>query len=97
MPFQFVNVSKDTVLAPSSRKLYRALLTKLSKQGFDTQQSLMDNSKEVIKYIEELYNTNRNKRVIVSAIFYILVDTEYIKSPNDYYQYFQGLKEPTYS
>ena len=55
--------------------------------------------KEVIKIIEELYidKSKRDKRVIVSAIFYILCDTEFIKSPNAYYEYFQGLKEPTYT
>tara|TARA_R110000822_G_scaffold115326_1_gene247106 strand:+ start:824 stop:1111 length:288 start_codon:yes stop_codon:yes gene_type:complete len=93
MPFQFVDVSKDTVLKPSSRKLYRALLNKISKEGYTTQQELMDNSKKVIEYIEKLYNDNRKKRVMMSAIFYILCDTEYIKSTNPYHTYFGTLKD----
>lgn len=92
MPFQFVDVSKNSSLKPSSIKLYRAHLNKLSKEGYDTQQKLIDNSKDILKYIDELYSDNRKKRVMLSAIFYILCDTLYLKSPNDYYNYFQTIK-----
>lgn len=99
MPFKFVDVSKDNILAKSTIKNYRALLNKLSKEGYDTQQSLMNNSKDVIKHIKVLYEgkSKREERVMLSAIFYILVDTDFIKAPNDYYTYFQSLKEPTYT
>ena len=99
MPFTFVSVSKDTTLAKSSRNLYRSLLNKLSKEGYDTIDKLIAEPKKVIKIIEELYKDKgkRDKRVIVSAIFYILCDTEFIKSSNPYYVYFQSLKEPTYT
>lgn len=92
MPFQFVDVSKNATLKKSSINLYRSLLNKIAKEGYDTQQSLIDNSKEVIEYIENLYTDNHKKRVIMSAIFYILVDLEYSKSSNPYYVYFQSLK-----
>jgi len=97
MPFKFIPVSKDTTLAKSSRALYRSLLNKLSKEGYDTIDKLIGDPKEVVKIIEILYSGKgkREKRVIVSAIFYILCDTEFIKSPNPYYDYFQGLKEST--
>ena len=99
MPFKFLPVSKDSTLAKSSRNLYRSLLNKLAKEDYDTIDKLIAEPKEVIKIIEELYidKSKRDKRVIVSAIFYILCDTEFIKSPNAYYEYFQGLKEPTYT
>lgn len=94
MPFNFVSVSKDTVLAKSSRNLYRSLLNKLSKEGYTTQQELIDNSEDIIKYIDDLYGDDkRAKRVMLSAVFYILCDTEYIKSPNDYHTYFQDQRE----
>jgi hypothetical protein len=98
MPFKFIPVSKDKTLAKSSRNLYRSLLNKLSVEEYDTIDKLIAEPKKVIKIIEELYKdkTKRDKRVIVSAIFYILCDTEFIKSPNPYYVYFQSLKEPTY-
>ena len=94
MPFTFVPVSKDAILKKSSRNLYRSLLNKISKEGYTTIQELMDNSKEVIKFIDELYSENENHktRVIMSAIFYILCDTEYIKNKNPYYDYLQTIK-----
>ena len=94
MPFQFVDVSKNSTLKKSSINLYRSLLNKIAKEGYDTQQLLIDNSKEVIEFIENLYTDNHKKRVIMSAIFYILCDTLYIKSPNPYYDYFQKIKSP---
>lgn len=99
MPFQFVSVSKDNILAKSSRNLYRSLLNKLSTYGYESVSSLITQPTEVIKTIEELYHskTKREKRVMVSAIFYILCDTDYIKTPNPYYAYFGTLKEPTYT
>ena len=99
MPFELIEVSKDTTLAKSSKKTYRTHLNKLSKEGYDTVQKLIDNDEEVVKVIKELYEdkSKREIRVMISAIFYILTDTEFIKSPNAYYEYFQLLKEPTYS
>jgi hypothetical protein len=99
MPFELIEVSKDATLAKSSRKTYRTHLNKLSKEGYDTVQKLIDNDEEVVKVIKELYEdkSKREIRVMISAIFYILTDTEFIKSPNAYYEYFQLLKEPTYS
>jgi predicted transcriptional regulator len=99
MPFEFVEVSKDTILAKSTIKNYKALLNKLSKSGYTTQKSLIDNDKDVIKRIKELYEgkSKRETRVMVCAVFYILCDTEFIKFPNAYYDYFQDLKEPTYT
>jgi len=95
MPFQFITVSKDATLKKSSRNLYRSLLNKLAKEGYSTVQELIDNSKEVLEYITTQYKTKRERRVILSAIFYILVDTEYIKTKNPYYVYFQEQKEIT--
>jgi hypothetical protein len=98
MPFELIDVSKDATLATSSRKTYRTHLNKLSKEGYDTVQKLIDNDEDVVKVIKELYEgkSKREIRVMISAIFYILCDTEFIKSPNAYYAYFQELKEPTY-
>lgn len=99
MPFELLDVSKDATLATSSRKTYRTHLNKLAKEGYDTVQSLIDNDKEVVKRIKELYEgkSKREIRVMISAVFYILCDTQFIKSPNAYYDYFQDLKEPTYA
>lgn len=99
MPFELLNVSKDATLATSSRKTYRTHLNKLAKDGYDTVQILINNDKEIVNRIKELYEgkSKREIRVMISAIFYILCDTEFIKSPNAYYDYFQDLKEPTYT
>ena len=99
MPFELIEVSKDATLAKSSQKTYKTHLNKLFKEGYDTVQKLIDNDEEVVKVIKELYEdkSKREIRVMISAIFYILCDTEFIKSPNAYYDYFQSLKEPTYT
>jgi hypothetical protein len=94
MPFNFVKVSKDDILSINTRKIYRVLLNKLAKEGYDTQDKLIDNSKEIIEYINNTYDNNYKKRVMLSAIFYILCDTEYYKTPNELYNYFQTLKTP---
>jgi hypothetical protein len=92
MVFQFVDVSKNTTLSINSVKIYKSLLNRISKEGFETQDSLIENSDKILEYIKENYETNAKQRQIICAIFYILCDTEYLKSSNPYYDYFLTIK-----
>lgn len=92
MVFQFVEVSKNTSLSINSIKIYKSLLNRIAKEGYDSQDSLIEFSTKVLDYIKENYETNAKKRQIICAIFYILCDTAYLKSSNPYYDYFLTIK-----
>lgn len=90
MPFMFPSeFQKD--LAETTKKVYKAKLNRLAKEGFETTDSLKTNPKAVIEAIKTITGEDKTdkaqhaRRYFLSAIFWV------IKMPkkNPYYTYYQ--------
>ena len=98
MPFEklsHVKISKYTgePLSTSTVRVYTQRLTILSKEGYDTKDSLLKSHKKIIEFIKSLDADNQYKRGFFSAIFYALDEYPQDKQ-KPYYDAFQGFKDP---
>ena len=93
--FQVPEIQSKTI-ADSTKKLYITQLNKLAKQEWNTPEKLLENQAEIVKFIEELHpgkdsdELRQKKRVMMSAVFYVLADTDH-KHKDTFYQYFQTI------
>ena len=89
---------KSKTIAKSTLANYRSKLNVLANSGFSSTTELMNQPEEVIDVINEFYESSnpeqdkKNKYMMYFAIFYVLADTDYIKTPNPYYWALQELK-----
>jgi hypothetical protein len=90
MPFQLPS-KFNKELAPTTIKVYKGKLNKLSKEGFDTVDSLKNDPKAVIEAIKKLTGDDTDdksqnvRRYYLSAIFWV---ADFPKK-NPYYTYYQ--------
>lgn len=92
--FELPEITSKTV-TKGTRNLYKSYLNQLAKLGWKSIPDLIANDKDVVKHIEETYvNESTQKfRIVYSAVFYALADSEYIRATNPYYVAFQKHKD----
>lgn len=92
--FELPDIQSKTI-APSTKKLYKFHLNQLAKAGYKTISDLQTHATDVVKLMREMHTTeNKQKqRIVYSAVFYALADTDYIKRPNPYHAEFQKHKD----
>ena len=81
----------DKQLSPFTVKNYRACLNKLAMKGFGNIQLLQDKPAEVVKIIDTILEgqSDHKYRIMYSAIFYALADTDYKTKSDVYYKAFR--------
>jgi len=88
-----LNKKTGEPLSENSVKIYRTLLNKISKLGYDTKDSLVKNQAKIVSHINSATNENHIKRQYYSAIFYAL--DEYSHTDQSiFYKAFQEAKKP---
>ena len=95
-PITHVKLSKaGTPLSQTSIRIYTRKLNYLAVAGFETIQSLVDNAKQVIEFLDMVFEDNNDqvKKDYYSAIFYALCTRPHSEQ-KPYYNAFQKFKEP---
>ena len=94
MPFILPDVftEKKAELAASSKKIYKARLNALAKEGYDTQELLLSQKLQVIRAIKKLVPSDdatarMTRRQYLSAIFWVTPTLKGKKNP--YYSFYQ--------
>lgn len=94
MPRTVFQVPDDLTkpLSEKSKTIYRGRLNKLAVAGYKTRADLLQHQEEVVKCIETATEHKHERRVYLSAVFWILHET-----PNEervtYYRAFQRNKD----
>jgi len=83
-------------LEKTSIKIYKTQLNKLAKMGFSNIDILQQIPVTVVREINKLLEgqDNRKFRLMYSAIFYALADTDYTKKQNPYRTDFTRHRDP---
>jgi hypothetical protein len=86
-------INPDKVLAESTMKLYKTKLNKLAKNNIKSVSDVLNNQKRVIEIAkEDAGNNNHKMRTFLSAVFWVLADTD-ISRKIELYNEFQRHKE----
>lgn len=76
----------------SSITVYKSYMNKFADRGFKTVQSILDSPSAVLEVLKDLFPTDPERKLALFAIFYVLRDTEFNKTPNVLFWYLQTLK-----